>query len=145
MRYIRKNNNFVEEYRGPSMGDTWYFSNNYISYSGDVPLSRLDVVDGSVVELPEPEPIEKWVSKEEFINALYLLIPTEQLTFTLQNPDLFKTGLMGLALLTTDAAPNGLINILDYRVSLWLESFGLTIEQVIEQMESSNSIGDYNE
>ena len=45
MRQIRKINDAVEEYHGAAMGDTWYAANGYISYAGDLPLSRLDVVE----------------------------------------------------------------------------------------------------
>lgn len=64
MRQIRKINDAMEEYCGPAMGDTWYAGNGYIGYSGDLPLSRLDVVDGAVVELPEPGPAPEQIAYE---------------------------------------------------------------------------------
>ena len=69
MRYIRKINDCVAEYCGPAMGDTWYAANGYIGYSGDLPLSRLDVVDGAVVELPDPGPTPEQIAYETH-NAL---------------------------------------------------------------------------
>jgi len=54
MRYIRKNNAIMEKYAGPGMGDTWYADNGYIAYAGALPLSRLGIADGAVIELPEP-------------------------------------------------------------------------------------------
>ena len=41
---------------------------------------------------------------------------------------------MGLALLTTNAAPDGKIDLLDSRVPEWLAVFDLTLEQVREKM-----------
>ena len=64
MRQIRKINDAMDEYRGPAMGDTWYAANGYIGYSGDLPLARLDVVDGVVIELPEPEPTPEQIAYE---------------------------------------------------------------------------------
>ena len=64
MRQIRKINDAMEEYHGAAMGDTWYTGNGYIGYSGDLPLSRLDVVDGAVVELPDPGPTPEQIAYE---------------------------------------------------------------------------------
>lgn len=64
MRYIRKINDVVEEYHGPAMGDAWYAENGYIGYSGDLPLSRLDIADGAVVELPDPGPAPEQIAYE---------------------------------------------------------------------------------
>ena len=130
MRYIRKINNCVAEYCGPAMGDTWYTGNGYIGYSGDLPLSRLDVDDGAVVELPEPEPTEEWVPISGFIEALYALIPAEQVAAVLQNAEALKPALAGLALLSSDAAPGGMIDLMDARVSEWLALVNLTLDQV---------------
>jgi hypothetical protein len=80
MRYIRKINGYVEESPiPPYRGAEYYAAAGYLPYTGTLPLSRLDVVDGAVVELPEPEPTEEWVGKEAFINALYALLPADQL------------------------------------------------------------------
>lgn len=64
MRQIRKINDAMEEYRGPAMGDTWYTENGYIGYFGNLPLSRLDIADGAVVELPEPGPTPEQIAYE---------------------------------------------------------------------------------
>lgn len=145
MRQIRKNNDFIEEYLGPAMGISWYEANGYISYDGTLPLTRLDIVDGEIVELPIPEPTVEWVSKEAFIGALYALVPADKLITALQDPATFKTGLMGLALLTTDAAPNGMIDLLDERVPAWLTTFELSIEQVRAAMQSAiDGVGEDN-
>ena len=138
MRQIRKINDAVEEYHGAAMGDTWYAANGYISYAGDLPLSRLDVVDGAVIELPEPEPTEEWVPISAFIGALYALIPAERVAEVLQNQDALKPALAGLALLSSDAAPNGMIDLLDERVSEWLALVDLTLDDVRSVMQQED-------
>lgn len=135
MRQIRKINDAMEEYCGPAMGDTWYTENGYIGYSGDLPLSRLDVVDGEVVELPEPEPNSEWVPISGFIEALYAMIPAEQVAAVLQNAEALKPALAGLALLSSDAAPGGMIDLLDNRVAEWLALVNLTLDQVRSAMQ----------
>lgn len=130
MRQIRKNNNVMEEYHGPAMGNSWYSANGYTGYAGTLPLSRLDIADGAVVELPEPEQTEEWVPISAFIGALYALIPAETVAAVLQNPEALKPGLAGLALLSSDETPNGMINLLDSRVAEWLALVNLTLDQV---------------
>lgn len=145
MRQIRKINDGVEEYHGPAMGDAWYAENGYIGYSGDLPLSRLDVVDGAVVELPEPEPNSEWVQISAFVEALYALIPAEQVAAVLQNAEALKPALAGLALLSSDAAPGGMIDLMDARVSEWLALVNLTLDQVRSAMQHSQQIQEENE
>lgn len=145
MRQIRKINDAMEEYRGPAMGDTWYTGNGYIGYSGDLPLSRLDIADGAVVELPEPEPNSEWVPISGFIEALYAMIPAEQVAAVLQNAEALKPALAGLALLSSDAAPGGMIDLMDARVSEWLALVNLTLDQVRSAMQHSQQIQEENE
>ena len=83
---------------------------------------------------PQPETTSEWVNKELFLDALYALVPADQLAAKLQDPTAFKAGIMGLALLTTNAAPGGMIDLLDGRVAEWLAVFGLTLDQVREKM-----------
>lgn len=83
---------------------------------------------------PQPQTSSEWVNKEQFLDALYALVPAEQLAAKLQDPTAFKAGIMGLALLTTNAAPGGMIDLLDSRVPAWLEAFGLTLDQVRAKM-----------
>ena len=130
MRQIRKINDAVEEYHGPAMGDTWYGANGYIGYVGTLPLSRLDVENGAVIELPEPEPTEEWVPISSFVMALYALIPAERVAAVMQNVEALKPALAGLALLSSDAAPGGMIDLLDERVSEWLALVSLTLDDV---------------
>ena len=143
MRYILKTEaGVVEEYHGAAMGDTWYGANGYISYAGDLPLSRLDVVNGAVIELPEPEPTEEWVPISAFVMALYALIPTERVAAVLQNQDALKPALAGLALLSSDAAPGGMIDLLDERVSEWLALVDLTLDDVRNAMNAAGENDD---
>ena len=145
MRQIRKINDAMDEYCGPAMGDTWYAGNGYIGYLGNLPLSRLDVVDGVVIELPEPEPTSEWVPISAFVEALYALIPAEQVAAVLQNADALKPALAGLALLSSDAAPGGMIDLLDERVAEWLALVNLTLDQVRSAMQHSQQIQEENE
>lgn len=72
MRYIRKNN-IIKEYSGPGMGDEWYSANGYTAYAGALPLSRLDIADGAVIELPEPAPEPRTLSKLKLRDTLAAL------------------------------------------------------------------------
>lgn len=136
MRQIRKNNDLMEEYLGPAMGIGWYESNGYISYAGTLPLSRLDIVDGEIVELPAPDPGE-WVNISDFVGALYELVPAETVAGVLQNPTSLKPAIAGMALLSSDAAPDGRINLADERVAEWLPLVGVTLEQVREVLATN--------
>lgn len=136
MRQIRKNNDLMEEYLGPAMGYGWYEANGYISYAGTLPLSRLDIVDGEIVELPAPAPGE-WVNISDFIGALYELVPAETVAGVLQNPTSLKPAIAGMALLSSDAAPDGRINLADERVAEWLPLVGVTLEQVREALATN--------
>lgn len=138
MRYIRKINGFIEESPiPPYRGAGYYAAHGYLRCDSTLPLSRLDIVDGEIVELPEPEPTVEWVDKEAFINALYALLPAEYLTAALRDPEAFKQGIAGLALLTTNAAPGGLIDLMDPRVPVWLAAFDLTPDAVWAKMKES--------
>lgn len=136
MRQIRKNNDLMEEYLGPAMGYGWYEANGYISYAGTLPLSRLDIVDGEIVELPAPAPGE-WVNISDFVGALYELVPAETVAGVLQNPTSLKPAIAGMALLSSDAAPDGRINLADERVAEWLPLVGVTLEQVREVLATN--------
>ena len=126
----------MEEYLGPAMGYGWYEANGYISYAGTLPLSRLDIVDGEIVELPAPAPGE-WVNISDFVGALYELVPAETVAGVLQNPTSLKPAIAGMALLSSDAAPDGRINLADERVAEWLPLVGVTLEQVREVLATN--------
>ncbi len=55
MRYLKKVKEDTTEHFGRFMGASWYAANGWIAYDGALPLSRLDIVDGEIVELTEPE------------------------------------------------------------------------------------------
>ena len=63
MRYVKIENGSVVEYSGPSLGgDRWYTADWWIPYAGELPVSRLSIVDGAVIELPAPE-LPRMISK----------------------------------------------------------------------------------
>ena len=132
--YVKKENEIVIAWNGPSLGRTVMLESGWILYAGTLPTSRLDIVDGAVIELPEPGPTSEWVPISAFIGALYALIPAEQVAAVMQNEAALKPALAGLALLSSDAAPGGMIDLLDQRVSEWLALVNLTLDQVREQM-----------
>ena len=70
MRYIKKENDRLVEYIGPSLGGpNWYLNAGWCSYTGNLPLSRLDIQNKVVVELPEPEVPQK-LSKLKLLREL---------------------------------------------------------------------------
>lgn len=65
MRYIRKINGYVEESPiPPYRGAEYYAAHGYLRCDSTLPLSRLDIVDGEIVELPEPEPTVEQIAYE---------------------------------------------------------------------------------
>lgn len=82
MRYIRKINGYVEESPiPPYRGAEYYAAHGYLRCNSTLPLSRLDIVDGGIVELPEPEPTVEQVAAqtrdELTLRAAMLAIPPE--------------------------------------------------------------------
>lgn len=126
MRYIRKNNDIIEEYSGPGMGDAWYAANGYIAYTGALPLSRLDLADSVVIELPEPEPTTEIVSKKAVIRVFKGMIAAGDLTA----PEMLKNILGGIADLTTDLAPGDDFDLLNPHVSAWLAPMEMTVDDL---------------
>lgn len=88
------------------------------------------------VELPEPDPGE-WVNISDFVGALYELVPAETVAGVLQSPTSLKPAIAGMALLSSDAAPDGRINLADERVAEWLPLVGVTLEQVREALAAN--------
>ena len=80
------------------------------------------------------ETAKEWVDKEKFVNAVYALVPAEAIPAVLADPETAKDAIVGMTLLTTDAAPGNMIDIADPRVSAWLSVSGVTVEQVKEVM-----------
>lgn len=65
MRYIRKINGYVEESPiPPYRGAEYYAAHGYMQCDSTLPLSRLDIVDGEIVELPEPGPTVEQIAYE---------------------------------------------------------------------------------
>ena len=70
MRYIKKIDDNIVEYTGPALGgDKWYIELGYLPYDGDLPVARLDVENGTVIELPEVEAPQK-ISKLKLMREL---------------------------------------------------------------------------
>lgn len=88
------------------------------------------------IELPAPDPGE-WVNISDFVGALYELVPAETVAGVLQNPTSLKPAIAGMALLSSDAAPDGRINLADERVAEWLPLVGVTLEQVREALAAN--------
>ena len=88
MRYIRKINGYVEESPiPPYRGAEYYAAHGYLHCDSTLPLSRLDIVDGEIVELPEPGPTVEQVAAqtrdELTLRAAMLAIPLEDDTTAL--------------------------------------------------------------
>lgn len=65
MRYIRKINGYVEESPiPPYRGAEYYAAHGYLRCDSTLPLSRLDIVDGEIVELPDPGPTAEQIAYE---------------------------------------------------------------------------------
>lgn len=92
-------------------------------------------IDWTAEPEPEPEPAEEWADKEQFIDALYMLVPAETVAAVMQSPEALKAGIAGLALLTTNAAPNGMIDLKDSRVADFAGLLGVTVAQVKAKMD----------
>lgn len=92
-------------------------------------------IDWTAEPDPEPEPTEEWADKERFIDALYALVPAATVAAVMQSPEALKAGIAGLALLTTNAAPNGMIDLKDSRVAEFAGLLGLTVEAVKAKMD----------
>lgn len=76
-----------------------------------------------------------WQDKVRFIAAVKSLVSAEKLAEILGNVDAMKEAVSGLALLATDAAPGGVIDLADKRVAQFLSLSGLTVEQAKEAMK----------
>lgn len=79
--YVKKENESVIAWNGPSLGRTAMLEAGWILYTGTLPTSRLDIVDGAVIELPEPGPTVEQVAAqtrdELTLRAAMLVIPIE--------------------------------------------------------------------
>ena len=123
MKWLNPDN--MKFYTGPKKSPETMEADGFLPYHGMLPAERLSVVDGEIVELPEPPATEEWVYTKDFIHALASLITAEQLAAMMQDPDALKNGLIGLAQL-----PSDMVDLLDPRVEPWLIMTGLTVDQV---------------
>lgn len=104
MRYIKKIDNTVIEYIGASLGgDKWYIDLGYLPYSGSRPVSRLDIVDGTVIELPEVEAPQK-ISKLKLMRELKSLGVWETFKSALTDAGYWEEFELAHYLSTADAA-----------------------------------------
>ena len=62
--YVKKENGIVIAWNGPSLGRTAMLESGWILYTGTLPTSRLDIVDGAVIELPDPGPAPEQIAYE---------------------------------------------------------------------------------
>ena len=86
MRYIRKINGYVEESPiPPYRGAEYYAAHGYLRCDSTLP--RLDIVDGEVIELPDPGPTVEQVAAQTLgeltLRAAMLAIPLEDDTTAL--------------------------------------------------------------
>lgn len=145
MRYFKRTDGRLEEYSGPQMGAAWYAAEGWLPYAGTLGADWLYVdAAGAIAELSAEEyealhPVvpHDWADKEEVITAVYDLIPASTIAAVMASPDAVKEAVKGLTLLTTGAAPDGMIDLLDSRVAAWLALAGLTLEQVKAKMEAA--------
>lgn len=91
------------------------------------------IAAGYVWQEPTPDPRE-WVDKELFVNAVYALVPAEAIPAALADAETAKAAIVGMAHLTTAAAPDNRIDISDPRVAQWLAISGVTVADVKQKM-----------
>ena len=142
MRYFKQIGGRLSEYSGPQMGAAWYANNEWLPYAGTLGTDWLYVdAAGAIAELSPEEfaalhPVipHELVDGEKVITAVYDLIPSSTIAAVMSSPDAVKEAVKGLTLLTTNAAPDGMIDLLDSRVAAWLSLAGLTLDQVKNKM-----------
>lgn len=121
MRYVKQTAaGAVEEYAGNPKLNSTMLAAGWLPYAGTLPLSRLSIIDGAVVELPEPEPAEEWYPRGVTVQAILSLIPEEQRQAVASS---WET-LFYIAQLTDE------VNILDPRVVEFGQGLGITAEML---------------
>ena len=104
MRYIKKIDDNIVEYTGPALGgDKWYINLGYLPYDGDLPVARLDVENGTVIELPEVEAPQK-ISKLKMMRELKSLGVWETFKSALTDAGYWEEFELAHFLSTTDTA-----------------------------------------
>lgn len=98
------------------------------------------------LEPPTPEqPAESLyhdaADKELFVLAVTAMLPAEAIQQTLGNIEALRVAAGGMMLMATGAAPDNTVYLDDPRVSAWLGTAGLTVNQVKEKMmELANNV-----
>ena len=104
MRYIKKIDDNIVEYTGPALGGAkWYINLGYLPYDGDLPVARLDVENGTVIELPEVEAPQK-ISKLKLMRELKSLGVWETFKSALTDAGYWEEFELAHFLSTTDTA-----------------------------------------
>ena len=104
MRYIKKIDDNIVEYIGPALGaEKWYTAKGWLPYSGALPVARLDVADGVIVELPEVETPKK-LSKLKLMRELKSLGVWETFKSALTDAGYWEEFELAHFLSTTDTA-----------------------------------------
>lgn len=104
MRYIKKIDDNIVEYIGPALGgDKWYINLGYLPYDGDLPVARLDVENGTVIELPEVE-LPQRLSKLKLMRELKSLGVWETFKTALTDAGYWEEFELAHFLSTTDTA-----------------------------------------
>jgi hypothetical protein len=77
--YIKKEGSSIVAWNGPSVGRTAMLEAGWMLYEGTLPTSRLDIQDGEIVELPEPDPSPEQIAfavlEEMTVKAAMTAIP----------------------------------------------------------------------
>ena len=123
-------------YTGPQRSAMTMALDGYLLYEGNLPAERLSVVDGTIVELPEPPVTEDWQSMSVFIGGLHTLISEDQLMQIMGNPSMLKDFVAGMALLSSDLTQAGEIDMMNPLVIEFASKVGLTVEQIKIAMEA---------
>lgn len=66
MRYIKLVEGSVVEYFGSQKRPAFYRENGFLPYEGTLPVSRLNIVNGEIFELPEPGPSAEQIAAETY-------------------------------------------------------------------------------
>lgn len=66
MRYVKLVGDSVIEYSGSQKRPAFYRDNGFLSYEGNLPVSRLNIVNNKIFELPEPGPSAEQIAAETY-------------------------------------------------------------------------------
>lgn len=123
----------LADYQGEQMGDAYHAANGIHEIDSSLPIDRLRWYNGALIAAPA-HCCKDWCDKEKFLNALLALVTPDAMGAAMQSPDAMIDLLSGVAMLTTEKAPDGVLNLNDSMVAPWLENFGLTTDQVRAKM-----------